>query len=123
MSVKPSEYGVREGDTQTALTYLILLAWRDDLMERRKPVVATYLYGHRHPDPTPAAKWYEEYVQLSDEMHFCATLLGDTASDLFNIWEDARVAREYVFNPKGKPVKFRKPRSIEIADAFLKGNK
>lgn len=79
---KPTEFGVRAGDVQTAVTYLFLLEWGADLRERR--VIDL------HPE---MAKWWDEFRLMNEERTFCAALLGDEAYEVRNVWEDARVER------------------------------
>lgn len=161
MSMKPSEYGVMDGCVQTAMTYLFLLEWQAHMHATRR--VMRSVPERLWPAFVESAEqWVREYQTLTEEMHFCATLLGDTAHDLYNIWEDARMERQldikryglhlilnatpgkgkstalkklkgkktkktkknpYVFDPEGGQVKFVKPRSLDIADVLMKGNK
>lgn len=73
---KPTEFGVRAGDVQTAVTYLFLLEWRAELVRRRERM-----------------GWLDEYEVLRDETIFCAKLLGDDAYEVHKLWAAARAKR------------------------------
>lgn len=127
MTAKPSEFGVREGDTQTAMTYLFLLAWRDGLMDRLRwaeGVLPTRHYAEFIETHRP---WRREAEQCLEEMTFCANLLGDTARDLHNLWEDARAERELEIKKAMMLLILEHPVHAPVTDGttiyFTKGNK